>query len=170
MKTANGCGMRLKNAKGQSIVEISLITPLLLIALYIPADFGISLFMAHLTQNAAREGARIGSGLASPFGNAEATTVKSEVFSRMPNNTYVTNRSVSVKYYHGIAGTPCMQFVEVSATIDYNFFLYQILRLFGATVPNFITITRTTDMRYNYQPYGNTIACPAFDSYGPYSS
>ena len=51
------------NQRGQSIVEISLITPLLLIALYIPADFGVSFFMGNLVQTAAREGARIGSGL-----------------------------------------------------------------------------------------------------------
>ena len=51
------------NQRGQSIVEISLITPLLLIAMYIPVDFGISFFMGNLTQTAAREGARIGSGL-----------------------------------------------------------------------------------------------------------
>src|SRR3954469_1243795 len=84
------------NQKGQSLVEIALITPLLLVALYIPADFGISLFMGHLTQNAVREGARIGSGLAAPFGNTEASTVKTEVFDRLPDNNHVTNRSVSV--------------------------------------------------------------------------
>ena len=44
------------------IVEIALITPLILIALYIPVDFGISFFVANLTQTAAREGARVGSG------------------------------------------------------------------------------------------------------------
>jgi Flp pilus assembly protein TadG len=49
----------LRNERAQSIVEISLITPLLLIALYIPFDFGVSLFAAHLTQNAVREVARI---------------------------------------------------------------------------------------------------------------
>ena len=47
------------NQRGQSIVEIALLTPLLLIALYIPADFGVSFFMGNLVQTAAREGARI---------------------------------------------------------------------------------------------------------------
>ena len=42
------------NQRGQSIVEISLITPLLLIALYIPADFGVSFFMGNLVQTADR--------------------------------------------------------------------------------------------------------------------
>jgi Flp pilus assembly protein TadG len=45
--------------KGQSIVELTLITPLLLIALYIPFDFGVAFFAGNLTQNAVREVARI---------------------------------------------------------------------------------------------------------------
>ena len=79
------------NQRGQSIVEISLITPLLLIALYIPADFGVSFFMGNLLQTAAREGARIGSGLQKSgsvpnliFSSAEADTVKTEVINRLP--------------------------------------------------------------------------------------
>src|SRR5207237_10118941 len=80
-----------KNQRGQSLVEIALITPLLLIALYIPMDFGIGLFMAHLVQNAAREGARIGTGLqktggSNPpfsFSSTEATTVQAAVNRRL---------------------------------------------------------------------------------------
>src|SRR6516225_9564435 len=83
--------------RGQSIVEITLITPLLLIALYIPADFGVAFYMGNLTQNAAREGARIGSGLSKSgsvpnliFGSTQADTVKTAVFNRLPN--YLTNK------------------------------------------------------------------------------
>ena len=63
MKAVSERNMTPNNQSGQSIVEIALITPLLLIALYIPADFGVSFFMGNLLQTAAREGARIGSGL-----------------------------------------------------------------------------------------------------------
>src|SRR5437867_13349176 len=81
-----------KNQRGQSLVEIALMTPLLLIALYILMDFGIGLFMAHLTQNAVREGSRIGTGLqktggSNPpftFSSTEANIVKAAVNSRMP--------------------------------------------------------------------------------------
>ena len=45
-----------------------------------------------------------------------------------------------------------MQFIEVTAQGDYNFFLYQLMKFFGATVNNSVTISRTTQMRYNYQP------------------
>jgi Flp pilus assembly protein TadG len=149
--------------RGQSIIEISLITPLLLIALYIPADFGIAFYAGNVTQNAAREGARIGSGLSKTgsapnlsFGTTQATTVKTAVFSRMPGQ--LTNQSVTVKFYDGAA---CMQFIEVTAQGDYNFFLYKLMGLFGSTVPNSVTISRTTQIPYTYQPYTNTAYCTA---------
>jgi len=160
------------NQRGQSIVEISLVTPLLLIALYIPADFGVSFFMGNLVQNAAREGARIGSGLqksgAVPnlfFSSAEASTVKTEVISRLPD--YLTNKTVTVTFY---TGTACMEFVEVTAQGQYNFFMYQIMRLFGGTAPNSITISRTTQMHFKYQPYMNNDYCTTATTYGPYSA
>jgi secreted trypsin-like serine protease len=154
--------IKSKNQRGQSLVEISLITPILLIALYIPADFGVALFMGNLTQNAAREGARIGSGLQKTGGTApnlvysstEGDTVRTAVTSRMP--AALTNKSVAVKFY---TGTSCMEFIEVTAQGDYNFFLYQLMRLFGATVNNSIPISRTTQMRYNYQPNDNSTPC-----------
>src|SRR5215510_8099432 len=128
--------------RGQSIIEITLLTPLLLIALYIPADFGIGFYMGNLVQNAAREGARIGSGLQKTgkvpnlvFGSANAITVKDAVFSRLPG--VLNNKLVTVKFYEG---TTCMNFIEVTAQGDYDFFLYKLMGLFGSTVPDSVTI------------------------------
>jgi Flp pilus assembly protein TadG len=172
MNVVNENGTMRNHQRGQSIVEISLITPLLLIALYIPADFGVSFFMGNLVQNAAREGARIGSGLQKSgsvpnlfFSSAEANTVKTEVISRLPN--YLTNKTVTVTFY---TGTACMEFVEVRAQGQYKFFMYQIMRLFGGTVPNSITISRTTQMHFKYQPYMNNDYCTTATTYGPYSA
>jgi Flp pilus assembly protein TadG len=160
------------NQRGQSIVEISLITPLLLIALYIPADFGVSFFMGNLIQTAAREGARVGSGLQKSghipnlfFSSAEATTVKTEVISRLP--AYLTNKTVTVTFY---TGTACLEFVEVTAQAQYKFFMYQLMRLFGGNAPNSVTISRTTQMHIKYQPYGNNDYCTGATPYGPYSA
>ena len=159
-----------KNQTGQSLVEISLITPLLLIALYIPADFGVSFFMGNLIQTAAREGARVGSGLQKSgsvpslvFSSAEANTVKTEVVSRLP--AYLTNKTVKITFY---TGTACMEFVEVTAQGQYKFFMYQLMRLFGANAPNSVTISRTTQMHYKYQPYQNNDYCTGATTYGPY--
>jgi Flp pilus assembly protein TadG len=160
------------NQRGQSIVEISLITPLLLIALYIPVDFGVSFFMGNLIQTAAREGTRIGSGLQKSgnvpnliFSSAEADTVKTEVISRLP--AYLTNKTVTVTFY---SGTACMEFVEVTAQGQYNFFMYRLMRLFGGNTPNSLTISRTTQMHYKYQPYTNNDYCTIPTAYGPYSA
>lgn len=172
MNSANMAKTKRKNQRGQSIIEMTLITPLLLIALYVPVDFGISLFIGNLVQVAAREGARIGSGLQLDgtvpnliFSSAEAGFVKTEVFNRMPN--YVTDRKVTVKFY---GGTTCMQFIEVKAQGQYNFLLYRLMRLAGLTVPDSMTISRTTQMYYKYQPYTNNDYCTGATTYGPYSS
>jgi hypothetical protein len=134
--------------------------PILLIMLYIPADFGIAFFMGNLTANAAREGARIGSGLGKSSGTDysanEAVTVKNAVFAQMP--AWLTNKSVNVRFYEG---TACMEFIEVTAQGDYNFFFYRIMNLFGGNIQNPVTISRTTQMRYNYQTPDNNTACAA---------
>lgn len=172
MKLLNENGGRWNSQRGQSIVEISLITPLLLIAMYIPVDFGISFFMGNLTQTAAREGARIGSGLQKSgevpdlfFSSAAANTVKTEVISRLP--TYLTNKTVTVRFY---TGTACLEFVEVTAQGQYRFSMYQLMKLFGGNAPDSITISRSTQMHYKYQPYTNNNYCTAATTYGPFSA
>jgi hypothetical protein len=91
--------------------------------------------------------------------------VKTEVFNRLPN--YLNNKTVTVTFY---GGTGCMQFIQVSAQGQYNFSLYKVLRLFGGSVPNSITISRTTQMHFKYQPYTNNDYCTVPTTYGPSSS
>ncbi len=172
MNQINNSEVKRHNQRGQSIVEITLITPLLLVALYIPGDFGIALFTGNLTQNAVREGARVGSELqlsgTAPslfFGSTQANTVKTEVFNRLP--ALLQNKTVTVTFY---TGTSCMEFIQVTAQGDYNFFLYQLMRLIGATAPDSFKISRTTQIRYTYQQYTNTDYCTSATTYGPYSS
>jgi Flp pilus assembly protein TadG len=139
--------------KGQSIVELSLMTPLLLVALYIPFDFGVSFFAAHLTQNAVREVARIASTQAP--GSFNAASLQTELTNnRLPRNVTVVGTPSITKFVTTPAN--CMGVVTVSATVQYRFFWYQILRLLGFSVPPTIDITRTTQMRYEYQPYDTT--------------
>jgi Flp pilus assembly protein TadG len=172
MKSLKENSTRRNHQSGQSIVEITLITPLLLIAMYVPVDFGISFFIGNLTQTAAREGARIGSGLQKSgqvpdltFSSAEANTVKTEVISRLP--AYLTDKTVTVTFY---TGTACMEFVEVTAQGQYKFFMYQLMKIFGGDAPDSITISRSTQMHYKYQPYMNSDYCTAATTYGPYST
>jgi Flp pilus assembly protein TadG len=165
MKTTIKETLCRRKQKGQSVVELALITPLLLIALYIPADFGVAFLTAHLVQNAVREGARIGSGLTSgdpskPIDTGQGTTIKNAVFARLPQR--LSGASVDVKYYFEGEAATCMQVVEVTATGTYDYSLYHLMGLIGVTVPPSAPISRTTQMRYNYQrPENNTPICGA---------
>jgi len=148
---------KLSNCRGQSLVEIALITPLLLIALYIPIDLGFLFFTAHLTQNAVREGARIGAADASLASDScimpcsGETGVLKAVRDRMPK--YLTGATVSVTL-SGSPGATCMRAVTVSATGTYPF---GFARLIGMTTP--ISITRTTEIRYELQPFAYSTKC-----------
>lgn len=162
----------LKSRKGQSIVEMALVTPLLLVALMVPADFGIAFFVGNITGNAAREGARIGSE--SPksggsdtdrdFNNADAAAVKDAVVAKLP--AYIKNRSVTVKFYENTA--PCLEVIEVTASGTYGYTLYRILKFLGVSVPASATISRTTQMAYRYQPYNNATRCTS-EPLGPWT-
>jgi Flp pilus assembly protein TadG len=144
---------KLFSGKGQSIVEVSLITPLLLVALYVPADFGIAMFTAHLTQNAVREAARIAVSTKDPFDSSAGTAIANEALSRVPAR--LNSVTVTVEYY-GPATATCMQSVSVQVQGNYNYFIYQIMRMFGATVQDSLPITRTSRMRYEFQPVTNS--------------
>jgi TadE-like protein len=174
MKTTNKKSSCRKRQMGQSVVELALITPLLLVALYIPADFGVAFLTAHLVQNAVREGARIGSGLTSgdpnkPIDGGQGATIKDAVFARLPQR--LSSPSVSVKFYFAGEAATCMQVVEVTTTGNFDFGLYHLMGLFGVTVPTSEPISRTTQMRYNYQrPENNTPICAATSFDHTYSS
>jgi Flp pilus assembly protein TadG len=150
----------LLGRKGQSLVELSLMAPLIMVGLYIPADFGIAFFTAQLAQNAAREGVRIAShfpqcsmGLSPCLTNLSNQTCPStdavvqEVCSRLP--VRLQNPSVSVNLS---AGPPCMRSVNVQVTGRYDYFFYQLLRIMGFAAPNYVTMSRATTMRYELQP------------------
>jgi Flp pilus assembly protein TadG len=140
-----------RNKKGQSLVEITLLAPILLIALYIPADFGLALFTAHLSQNAAREGGRI----ASKMPTFDAAQVEYEVTKRLPfllKSPLVT----AVKR----TGTSCMHVVSVTVSGTYDYALYGIIGLLGFSQPDPLAISRTTEMRDEGQMNAFTNPCP----------
>jgi Flp pilus assembly protein TadG len=153
-----------RTSKGQSLVEISLITPLLLVALYIPMDFGVAFLVTNIAGSATRNAARIGSELGKSggdetnrnFTSADADIVRDALVPRLP--AYLTSRSVTVKFYEDTPAN-CLEVVEVTASGSYSFFLYQLLRLMGASVANTQTISRTVQMPYAYQPYANSARC-----------
>jgi Flp pilus assembly protein TadG len=143
-----------RSSKGQSIVELALLTPLILAALYIPADFGIAFYTAHLVQNATREAARIGAAM-NPF---DEPAVVNEATKRLPTGRFA-NPSVSADLDSG--SPTCMRRVLVTVSGTYSPFLYQLINLVvpGASVNTAISITRRTAMRFESQPLTNSGAC-----------
>jgi TadE-like protein len=158
-----------KRDKGQSLVEIALITPLVLGALMVVVDFGIAFYMGNLIAVAARDGARIGSQLeksnkidaANPdFAVGDASIVRDRIQARIPR--YLTGRQVVVTFYEDDAGVgppPCSESIEVEVRGNYTFTLYRLMNFLGANVPTSRTLTRSTRMRYNYQRYEQNTTC-----------
>jgi hypothetical protein len=155
MHVSSLCRFKL-NARGQSIVEVALITPLVLIALYVPADFGIAFLTAHLTQNAVREAARIGSTQKPPFNNS---LIQSEAVARMPDRL----RSKTATATLLTAGSAnCAQVVRVIGQGTYDYAFYRLMNLFGFDHGNTpMVISRAAYMRYEFQPVTNHEACTA---------
>ena len=165
----------LVNKRGQSMVELALITPLLLAALYVAADFGILFFAAQYTQSAAREAARIGSimpdcaidssvacvgtnTLASCPGSATGLgTIVKEACDRLPN--LITGQKVTVTLTGTYNPAICTREVKVTATGTYTYGLYRVMALMGMNVPTTTTVTRAADTRYQAQPVTVSGAC-----------
>lgn len=157
----------LFNCKGQSIVEIALVTPLILVALYVPVDFGITIFTGHLTQNAVRDGARIASST-DLMTDAKATNLATQVYNNLPERLITgspATKQATVNYY-ATGPADCAKFVEVQAQGTYVFFLYRLIGLLGFTPPDPIAISRTTRMPYEFQPNTNTGMCTAVTNTG----
>lgn len=144
-----------RDSEGQSIIELTLLLPIILVALYVPADFGVAFYTAHLVQNATREAARIGASM-NPFNQ---TTVENEVTKRLPTGRFSVS-SVTVNL-NGNETSTCMRRVLISVSGSYNLFWYRLVNLVvpSAISDTTIPITRATAMRYDSQPLTNTGPC-----------
>ena len=161
----------LINSRAQSLVEISLITPLLLVGLYVAMDFGILFFTAHYTQNAVREGARIGAILADCNVNSTVPCVTTVAAQSCPGTNKVvqetcarlTSRLSGTTVAVTLTGTyfpaTCMREVKVTASGAYPFGLYRVISMFGMPLPTSLTVTRSAGARYQGQPVTVTGAC-----------
>ena len=149
------------NRKGQSIVEIALITPLILVALYVPFDFGVAIYAGHLAQNVARDGARrvATTDALDVFTTAKATTQATQIAPNLPPllTSGSTTKQVTVNYY--ATGANCAKSVEVIAQGTYNYFWYRLIGFLGLAPQSQLGIVRTTKMRYEFQPDNNSAAC-----------
>ena len=133
-----------RKARGQALVEFTLMFVLFLAIIWIPADFGLAFYSGQLAQNASREGARLAAAT-NPF---DAGNIQSQVINRMDS-------AVLKNITANIVPPACdpalnMQVVTVTVAGEYNFYFYQLLRLLGFSAPDNVVISRTTTMRYEY--------------------
>ena len=161
----------LPNSRAQALVEITLITPLLLVALYVAMDFGILFFTAHYTQNAVREASRIGAILPDCAIDATVPCVATVAAQSCPGTNKVvqeacarlTNRLTGTTVAVTLTGVyypaTCMREVKVAASGTYQYGLYRVIALFGMPLPTSQTLTRSAAARYQGQPVTVTGAC-----------
>ena len=124
----------LKN-KGQTIVEISLILPLLVVLVGAAVDWGLAFFVSHVVQNAVREGARV----AVTKSSMTKASIQNVVKDRIPQTPLFADFRDSAAITVTCTGTP--PFITVQTTGSFN---YMFLRLIGFTNS---TITRSAKMR-----------------------
>lgn len=148
--------LKHRNSKGQALVEIALITPLLLGLLYVVADFGIAYMMGNILATVARDGARVGSGVVKSTGTGidftatEAAKVRDAIQARVP--AYLTApRQIVVTFYEDDAGGACWESIQVEVRGTYSYAFYRLLALLNSSPPTNLTISRSTRMRYNFQ-------------------
>lgn len=161
----------LLNLRGQSIVELTVITPLLLAALYVAMDFGVLFLTTHYTQNAVREAARIGSimpdcaidstvpcvGTVTQLCSAATATVVQAACNRLPKA--LSGASVAVTLTGSYYPATCMRELKVTASGTYNYGLYGVMALIGFPVSPTTAVARSADARYQGQPVTVTGTC-----------
>lgn len=127
----------MSKSKGQTLVEVSLILPLLVILVGAAVDWGLGLFVSHVVQNGVREGVRIA---VTQYPTVDSTSVGSVVNSVIPDTPLfsgfrdVTNVSCSTS-----GGLPSVT-VQTRGTFNFIF-----LRLLGFTN---MSISRSATMYY----------------------
>jgi Flp pilus assembly protein TadG len=143
----------LRSGTGQSLVEFSLILPVLLILVFGIIDFGMGLRSYISLTNATREGARF-AAVGNPAGTypgdcdgATTTTVIGRVCVAIEGLDLSALTTVAVAYPGGVAPG---ESVVVSADYTYTFItpVGDIMNFFsGGAFPETLSLSTSTDMR-----------------------
>lgn len=122
--------MKPSNQKGQALVELAILLPLLLLIVFGITEFGRALYIKNSLTNAAREGARRASVSATdPTADPARAELRSFVTAACPfpvDSAAITIESTSTPPQHGastITVTVPYDFTSVYDLIDLNFTL-----------------------------------------------
>jgi len=140
---------QLGDHRGVSIVEFALVLPLLLGFLGATVDFGLAFFVSHITQNAAREGARLAITLEGlPPG----------IFALPRVDERINNLLPAINLFQGFTHTTTFDPVACQVTVTVRGQSpYFFIPAFAATLANAnwtdraIAIERTVRMRYEHE-------------------
>ncbi len=142
---------RFRSSAGQSLAELAMLLPVLLILVFGIIDFGLGMHSYVTLANGVREGARYAAvgNIAGTAADCDGVT-SDTVYGRVcftTSNLDLDELTPSVTYPNGIAPGNS---VVVSADYNYNFItpLGDIIDFFsGGTFPTTIPLSSTADMR-----------------------
>ena len=137
-------------AKGQSLVEFSLVLPVFLLILAGMVDFGVGLYSDITIANAAREGARL--GVTMPYSSSSPGTFTNAIEERvrdMASGLDTTKLTVTTSClrqfgstWNSCSGTPYQSGDAVVVNVDYTFKV-----LWGLAVGTNMPLSSTVQMR-----------------------
>jgi hypothetical protein len=122
--------------KGQTVVEVALIFPLLVLLVGAAIDWGLLLFVSHIVQNAVQEGAR----WAVTRADIKQSEIMTQVNDKIPETPLFEEFRNSVSVSCAVSGGKPFIIVQANGTFRYNF-----MSLIGF---NATTITRRARMQY----------------------
>src|SRR5262245_43004854 len=146
-------GLPRRKTRGQTIVEVTLILPLLLVLVGAALDWGLVFFVSHVVQNAVRSGARLA---VTEGPTVSRATVRTEVRRLLPDTPlfaqFRNNATIQISCIPPV-GPPSNPtsppFLQVQTTGTFSFYF---MRLMGLTTT---TLTRDSTMKYE-----RAITCP----------
>jgi Flp pilus assembly protein TadG len=143
-------------SKGQAMVEFTLVFVLMLVVLWIPADFGLAFYTHQLALNASRDGARIAAAEktlpALPATCTLPCTGAADILQRTAHRVspaLLPGATITLTQSGAVASCNAQLTMRVEGT--YNFFWYKLLRLFGADASDDVPIVGQTKMRWEHQ-------------------
>lgn len=119
VKRTNSTARRRRAQAGTSIIEATIVLPLMLMLVFGIAEFGISFTRWNSLTNAVREGARVGVVFRVPCNTAAVTTLVETTVANFANSSGIDSAGITttVAGVCGPTGTP----LSVTSTVPYNY-------------------------------------------------
>ena len=142
------------NKRGQALVEFAFILPFLLVIIGGIVDFGLAFFVGQVIENAAREGARAGAVVRFPADEEGTCTVPCAsgpsilkiASAKIPEIGLFDGFTLESEFTNSPPAPANQASVRVTVEGPHGWFLLQLI----GVEP--ITISRTAEMRWEWQP------------------